>query len=95
MFENQAHLFKAIAHPIRLEILVILSQGQECVCDLAEILHKRQPYISQQLTVLRDADLVITERMEKNIYYKLNKTKLNVIRQALRDVLPKSNPNEK
>mgnify|MGYP005871620155 CR=1 FL=1 len=80
-YKVRADLIKAIGHPVRLEILDILSRGPECVCDLADMLQKRQPYISQQLMVLRDAGLVTTERREKNI---LDKARLSVIRQAIR-----------
>lgn len=85
-YARKADLMKAIAHPVRLEILDILSNGPECVCDMAEILGKRQPYISQQLMVLRDANLVTTERQEKNIYYQLNKENLSIIRKAIREI---------
>lgn len=83
-YKTRADLIKAIGHPVRLEILDILSRGPECVCNLADMLQKRQPYISQQLMVLRGAGLVTTERREKNIFYQLDKARLSVIRQAIR-----------
>ncbi|MBN1667035.1 MAG: winged helix-turn-helix transcriptional regulator [Anaerolineales bacterium] len=90
-YKNKAELMKAIAHPVRLEILDILSHGPECVCEIAASLHKRQPYISQQLKVLRQADLVTTQRQEKNIYYQLDLSKLNMIRQVIRGICPSHN----
>jgi ArsR family transcriptional regulator len=88
---------KAVAHPVRLEILDILSHDPQCVCELAECLDKRQSYISQQLMVLRDANLVTAERQERNIYYQLNRSNLSLIRQIIREIcqnLNSAEPNE-
>lgn len=53
-----AELAKAIAHPIRVQIVRILSSGQ-CVCgDLVEILPVAQSTVSQHLKILKDAGLV-------------------------------------
>jgi DNA-binding transcriptional ArsR family regulator len=70
-FARQADYFKALAHPVRLQILNILRQGEACVCHLEAILLKRQAYISQQLAVLRQTGL-LTERKEGLfVYYTL------------------------
>ncbi|MBX3061322.1 MAG: winged helix-turn-helix transcriptional regulator [Anaerolineae bacterium] len=46
-FTIQANYFKALAHPVRLQILAVLRQGEACVCHLEVILQRRQAYISQ------------------------------------------------
>lgn len=51
-------LFKAFAHPTRLQILGELRKGTRCVTDMEEILPVTQVNISQHLTVLRNAKLV-------------------------------------
>ncbi len=70
-YENQTKLFKALAHPVRLQILEILSNEPACVCDLVQQTGCRQPYVSQQLIVLREAGLVATRREGLNIRYRL------------------------
>ena len=95
LLETRTDLMKAVAHPVRLEILYILSCGPECVCDLTESLGKRQPYISQQLLVLRDANLVTTERQGRNIFYQLNRSNLSLIRQIIREIYQNLNAAEK
>ena len=64
-------LMKVLANPDRLLILCQLSQQEMCVGDLEEHLGIVQPTLSQQLTVLRNAELVSTRRDGKNIYYSL------------------------
>lgn len=70
-YDWQAQLFRALAHPVRLQILDILAQGEACVCHLTAVLGQRQPYISQQLATLRDAGLVLDRREGTLIYYRL------------------------
>jgi DNA-binding transcriptional ArsR family regulator len=67
---NQAaELLKVLSHPARLRILAILRGGEECVCHMEAALRVRQAYLSQQLSVLRDAGLVRVRREGWNIYY--------------------------
>ena len=64
-------LMKVLANPDRLLILCQLSQQEMCVGELEASLGIVQPTLSQQLTVLRHADLVRTRREGKNIFYQL------------------------
>ena len=67
----QAQLFRALSHPVRLRILDVLSRQEACVCHLTALLNQRQPYISQQLSTLREAGLVTDRREGTLIYYRL------------------------
>lgn len=64
-------LFKALAHPTRLAIIELLRGGELCVCHLEQALGCRQAYVSQQLTVLRDAGIVGDRREGWRIYYRV------------------------
>jgi DNA-binding transcriptional ArsR family regulator len=68
---NACRLMKVLSNPDRLLLLCQLSQGEKRVGELEEILGIVQPTLSQQLTVLRDEELVSTRREGKNIYYQL------------------------
>ncbi len=63
---------KGLSNPDRLMILCPLSQGEKRVGELEDLLGIVQPTLSQQLTVLRDEQLVSTRRDGKNIYYSIN-----------------------
>ncbi len=71
-YQVQAALLKAIAHPVRLRIVDLLRAEPECVCHLAAALGKPQPYVSQQLAILRSAHVIVDERDGTNIYYRLS-----------------------
>jgi len=71
-YANEAALLKALAHPTRLAILYLLRDGPHCVCHLESYLGLRQAYISQQLSVLREAGLLQVNRAGWNIYYSVS-----------------------
>ncbi len=57
--EQLAALAKALAHPVRVQIVRILAQTEGCVCgDLVDALPLAQSTVSQHLKVLKDAGLV-------------------------------------
>ena len=84
LYKKQAKLFKVLMHPVRLAILDILRDGEQCVCHMEAFLDLRQAYISQQLMVLRDADLVEDRRDGWNVFYRITKPEIyDVIDAAL------------
>lgn len=68
----QNSVFKALAHPLRREILSILRSNPEMAGTLAEMFDVSWPTVSRHLSVLKDANLVITERNGNQIIYRLN-----------------------
>jgi DNA-binding transcriptional ArsR family regulator len=69
--EQACKLMKVLSNPDRLMILCQLSKGELRVGEIEEMLGIEQPTLSQQLTVLRDEELVSTRREGKNIYYQV------------------------
>jgi DNA-binding transcriptional ArsR family regulator len=62
-------LMKVLANPDRLMLLCQLSQGEKSVSELESLTGIQQPTLSQQLTVLRENQVVHTRRDGKNIFY--------------------------
>jgi len=67
-----AETFRVLADPTRVKILYLLSQGELCVHDLAQLLGISQPATSHHLRILRMQGLVKTRREGKSIYYSLD-----------------------
>ncbi len=63
---------KLLAHPERLRILDAIRRDSECVCHLEAMLGKPQPYVSQQLRLLREAGLIADEKQGQNVFYRLS-----------------------
>jgi ArsR family transcriptional regulator len=82
-FKRRSKVLQALAQPMRLQLLEILSLRPACVCDLVRLTGKRQPYISQHLSVLSAARLVVSERDGRRIFYRLNPDTVDDVLQAL------------
>lgn len=77
-------IFRAIHHDIRARILNLLSEEEELtVTDIHQKLGIEQTIISQQLTVLRRAGLVVTRREGRYMYYRLEKKGLAEVARSL------------
>ncbi len=63
---------KALADPIRREILNMLKKGRLPAGEIAERFSVSAPSISRHLSVLKDADLIRDAREGKFIFYELN-----------------------
>jgi len=70
-YDRQAEILKVLAHPVRLQILDILRDGEQCVCHIEAVLSLRQAYISQQLMLLRKAGLVADRKDGLRVYYRI------------------------
>jgi DNA-binding transcriptional ArsR family regulator len=82
---SACRLMKALANSDRLMLLCQLSQGEMSVGELEKALGIRQPTLSQQLTVLRDEELVETRREGKYIYYRVRSAPALAVLQVLYD----------
>jgi ArsR family transcriptional regulator len=87
VYEEQADFYKALAHRARLQILDILSHGEACVCHLTAVLEQRQPYVSQHLMVLREAQLVHDRREGTVVYYRLADDRMADLLSLSRELL--------
>jgi ArsR family transcriptional regulator len=81
--QSQAVLFKILAHPVRLSILEILRDGEQCVCHMEAMLKRPQAYISQHLIVLREAGVVADRRDGWNMYYRVVKPEVFAVLDAM------------
>lgn len=81
-----ARVFKALADPVRLRILSIISaaeDGEVCVCDLTEGFAVSGPTVSHHLRVLREAGLIEGDRRGTWIYYRTTTGALDAAMGAL------------
>jgi len=81
--EVASNLMKVMANPDRLLLLCQLAQNERSVSELEHLTGLKQPSLSQQLTVLREAKLVFTRREGKNIFYQLASISAMKVMQVL------------
>jgi ArsR family transcriptional regulator, arsenate/arsenite/antimonite-responsive transcriptional repressor len=69
--ERMAAIAKALADPVRLQLVDVLRKhaGKVCVCELVPLFDLSQPTVSHHLKVLRQAGIVDSERQGLWAYY--------------------------
>ena len=67
----KAEFFKALAHPLRIQILDALRAGERGVGELRDELGVEAPHASQQLAVLRGKGIVATRKDGNSVYYRV------------------------
>jgi DNA-binding transcriptional ArsR family regulator len=76
-------LLKVLSNPDRLLLLCQLTQEEFSVGELETRTGIRQPTLSQQLTVLREENLVSTRRDGKQIFYSIVSQEAIAVLQVL------------
>ncbi|WP_019913776.1 MULTISPECIES: metalloregulator ArsR/SmtB family transcription factor [unclassified Paenibacillus] len=67
----KTEFFKALAHPMRIRILELLSEGEKNVNELQAILGSEGSAVSQQLAVLRAKNVVASVKEGTTVIYSL------------------------
>lgn len=67
----KADFYKALAHPMRVRILEILSEGEKNVNELQSLLGSEGSAVSQQLAVLRNKNVVFGKKDGTTVIYSL------------------------
>ncbi|MGJ9382488.1 autorepressor SdpR family transcription factor [Salipaludibacillus sp. CF4.18] len=68
------NLYKALSDENRRKMLDILLDGDKTVGEIAAYFEMSKPGISQHLAVLKNADLVYSQKKGQYVYYSLNTT---------------------
>jgi ArsR family transcriptional regulator len=78
--EATAYLLKAVADPVRLQLLSLIRAAKDheaCVCDLTPAVGLSQPTVSHHLKVLTEAGLVTRERRGTWAWFRLVPSRLD------------------
>ena len=70
-YELRAHMFKAMAHPMRIQLLEKLRDRPWCVCELAEEVGIDKSVASKHLSQLKEAGLIDDEKRGTQVEYRL------------------------
>lgn len=81
--DHVTSILKVLSNPDRLKILCTLLQQELNVQQIELATQIQQPTMSQQLTVLRKANVVATRRSGKQIFYRMHDPKILQLIQTL------------
>lgn len=90
--DTLAAMFKAISHPVRLQIVDLLSRygGRVCVCDIEGHFDLSQPTISHHLKILRQAQWIESENRGIWVYYHIRPDSVTRLQTLLGQFEPQS-----
>lgn len=86
-----AATLKALSDPLRLRMLSAIAsdpRGESCVCDLAELAAVSQPTVSHHLKVLKDVDVLTSERRGTWVWYRINPQRRRAVTTLLDSFAP-------
>ena len=76
--ERVAACFSKLGDGTRLRIFCVLCHNEECVTNLASIIGMSSPAVAHHLRLLKDANLVVSRRMGKEMHYRIADTDIAV-----------------
>ncbi len=89
IYQRQSQICKAFANPVRIQILEMLGQRERYVSELLEELGISKPNLSQHLAILRNAGVVTTSRVGKQLSCTLTMPEVKNACELIRNVLRK------
>ena len=78
-----AEVCKMLADGTRVQMVVELAKGQKSVSAISEALGINQPTASHHLALLRMSGLLNRERQGKQMFYRVNKKRLQTVIKLL------------
>jgi ArsR family transcriptional regulator len=71
LFEKQAEIAKAIAHPLRIAVVEFLKDGEQCVCDIADYVGSERSNVSRHLSLMVNVGILEHRKEGLKVIYKL------------------------
>ncbi len=69
--EHVAEVMKAVAHPVRLQIIELLEKREACVSAIVKAVGGKQAITSQHLNMMRDKGVLSSRRDGAKVYYRI------------------------
>ncbi|MFE7581641.1 ArsR/SmtB family transcription factor [Streptomyces gardneri] len=87
LYQSKAEFFKTLGHPVRIRVLELLSEREHAVAEMLRDTGVEAAYLSQQLAVLRRANLVVARREGVAVYYTLTGPRVTELLLVARSIL--------
>lgn len=87
LYQAKAEFFKALAHPARIRVLELLSEREHSVSEMLPQVGIEPAHLSQQLSLLRKMNLVVTRKEGSTVFYSLVSPQVAELLAAARRIL--------
>lgn len=90
IYQVKAEFLRALAHPVRIRVLELLSEGERSVGELVKEIGIEPSHLSQQLGVLRTRGVVAARRDGSTVYYSAKDPRIFRLLAVAREILTTS-----
>ncbi|QED36604.1 winged helix-turn-helix transcriptional regulator [Antarcticibacterium arcticum] len=87
LFELHADVCKAMAHPLRMEVIHLLDEREYCFADLQEVTGELKSNLSQHLKVMTKKGILKVRRDGQCSHFSLSSHKVAQACELMREVL--------
>lgn len=87
LYQLKAEFFKTLGHPARIRVLELLSEREHAVAEMLPEVRIEPAHLSQQLAVLRRANLVVARKEGSTVYYSLTSPHIAELLRVARTIL--------
>ncbi|MEU0221490.1 metalloregulator ArsR/SmtB family transcription factor [Streptomyces collinus] len=87
LYQLKAEFFKTLGHPARIRVLELLSEREHAVAEMLPEVGIEPAHLSQQLAVLRRANLVVSRKEGSTVYYSLTSPQVAELLKVARTIL--------
>ncbi|MFE3795009.1 helix-turn-helix transcriptional regulator [Nocardia tengchongensis] len=87
LYQMKADFFKTLGHPVRIRVLELLSQREYAVSEMLTEIGVEAANLSQQLSILRRAGLVVARREGLSVTYQLTSPQVAELLAVARAIL--------
>ena len=87
LYEKQADVAKAMAHPVRMAALEYLKDGEQCVCDIAEAVGTERSNLSKHLSMMVSAGVLASRKEGLKVFYRVKTPCVMKFLSCLKDCL--------
>jgi ArsR family transcriptional regulator len=87
VYEIQAEIFKAIGHPIRLQIVKYLQEGEHTVTEIVKAVGAEQSNVSRHLGLLRQTGVLSSRKEGLKVFYSLRIPDLGQMLSCVNEVV--------
>jgi DNA-binding transcriptional ArsR family regulator len=93
LYQAKAELFRTLGHPARIRVLELLCGRPHAVHELRDELQIEASNLSQQLSVLRRAQMVVSHRQDGEVVYSISAPEVRDLLLAGRRLLAQLGPD--
>src|SRR3954454_6381306 len=87
LYQLKAEFFKTLGHPARIRVLELLSEREYAVSEMLPEVGIEPAHLSQQLAVLRRANLVVSRKEGSAVFYALTSPDVAELLAVARKIL--------